>query len=345
VETNSARIDLVLDGLVPVQYTAASTAFQSTMFSSKAILLALVSVAQLAQALSLRNALASVPSNASYVALDQVGGWLVSFTKEGKEISRHLVGKAANSTTHKKRVSGSCTPLSPTGLRAVAGWPQILAFAQNNWSNGAYTLQTNPSYAPTETAISCVAPEVQNVQLTGSPHCTTSTGNIGGTITGTTGAVTISFTSGYESTSEFSVEVAAQLSFSSTVEVTVGIPELGDASHTDTIDLSITNTVGKSFSTTTSNEITQSLTVNVPQDSTCTLTYNDETCFQEASGDVEFIATGWAWFYYTNAVNGFHAYGLLIEALLPNESDRNSYMSFSGGINSASTGSYHAACV
>jgi hypothetical protein len=35
--------------------------------------------------------------------------------------------------------------------------------------------------------------------------------------------------------------------------------------------------------------------------------YDDETCFQEASGQVEFIATGWAWFYYNTAVNGYHA--------------------------------------
>ncbi|KAJ6566890.1 hypothetical protein B0H19DRAFT_1067156 [Mycena capillaripes] len=191
--------------------------------------------------------------------------------------------------------------------------------------------------APTETAILCVAPSVQNVQLTGSPHCTTSIGNIGGTITGTTGSVTLSFTSGYSSTSEFTVEIASQLSFSSIIEATIGIPELGAATVSDTIGLSVTNTNGKSFSTTINNEITQSITINVPQDSTCTLT--------EASSDVEFIATGWAWFNYATVVKGFHAYGLLIEALLPNESDRNSYMSFSGGINAASTGSYHAACV
>ncbi|KAJ7932865.1 hypothetical protein B0H13DRAFT_2515387 [Mycena leptocephala] len=315
------------------------------MFSLRTLLLTFVSIISLTQALGLRTALADVPNNASYVALDQVGGWLVSFTKEGKEISRHLVGKTANLTTHEKRVSGSCTPLSPTGLRAVAGWPTLLAFAQNTWSSGSYTLQTNPSYAPTETAISCVAPSVQNVQLTGSPHCTLSTGNIGGTITGTTGSVTITFTSGYSSTSEWSVEIASQLSFSSTVEATIGIPELGDATVSDTMSVSISNTVGKSFSTSLDNEITQSVTVNAPQDSTCTLTYNDETCFQEASGQVEFIATGWAWFYYNTAVNGYHAYGLLIEDFIPNESDRNSYMSFSGGINAVSTGSYHAACV
>jgi hypothetical protein len=96
------------------------------MFTLRAFLLAFVSAATLTQALSLRNALAEVPSNASYVALDQVGGWLVSFTKEGKEISRHLVGKAANSTTHEKRVSGSCTPLSPTGLRAGRIHPLLM---------------------------------------------------------------------------------------------------------------------------------------------------------------------------------------------------------------------------
>ncbi|KAJ7098286.1 hypothetical protein C8R44DRAFT_888914 [Mycena epipterygia] len=314
------------------------------MFSLKTCFCTLVSAAAFARAISLPRALATVPSNASYVALDQAGGWLVAFTKDGQEISRYLVGKAANATTHQKRVSGSCTNLSPTGLRAVAGWPQILAFAQSTWSTGSYTLQTNPSYAPSNTAISCVAPSVQNVVLTGSPHCTTSTGIIGGTISGTTGAVTVSFTSGYSSTTEWSVEVASQLSFSSTVEVSVGIPELGDATVSDTLGVSITNTVGTSFSTTVSNEITQSITINVPQGSTCSLTYNDETCFQDASGQVEFIATGWAWFDYDVAVNGFHAYGLLIEALLPNESDRNSLMSFSGGINAASIGSFNAAC-
>ncbi|KAJ7907650.1 hypothetical protein B0H13DRAFT_1879381 [Mycena leptocephala] len=293
------------------------------MFTLRAFLLAFVSAATLTQALSLRNALAEVPSNASYVALDQVGGWLVSFTKEGKEISRHLVGKAANSTTHEKRVS-------------VAGWPTLLAFAQNTWSSGSYTLQTNPSYAPTETAISCVAPSVQNVQLTGSPHCTLSTGNIGGTITGTTGSVTITFTSGYSSTSEWSVEIASQLSFSSTVEATIGIPELGDATVSDTMSVSISNTVGKSFSTSLDNEITQSVTVNAPQDSTCTLTarlsLQRRNVLSGGERSVEFIATGWAWFYYNTAVNGYHAYGLLIEDFISNESDRNSYMSFSAAL-------------
>ncbi|KAJ7932867.1 hypothetical protein B0H13DRAFT_2515389 [Mycena leptocephala] len=301
------------------------------MFGLRILLLASVSVASFTQAFSLRNALADVPSNASYVALDQVGGWLVSFTKEGKEISRHLVGKTANLTTHEKRDS-------------VAGWPQILAFAQNTWSSGSYTLQTNPSYAPSYPATSCVAPSVQNVQLEGSPHCTTSTGNIAGSIAGTDGSVSVSFVSGYSSTSQWSVDVASQLSFSNTVEVSVGIPELADVSRSDTISVSLTNTVGKMFSTTTTNQITQGITIYAPLGKTCTLTYSDETCFQEASGEVEFIATGWAWFNYNTAVNGYHAYGLLIEALLPNDSDRNSYMSFSGGINAASTGNFNAAC-
>jgi hypothetical protein len=51
--------------------------------------------------------------------------------------------------------------------------------------------------------------------------------------------------------------------------------------------------------------------------------------------------------FFTHAFEGADSIvdGLLIEDFIPNESDRNSYMSFSGGINAVSTGSYHAACV
>jgi hypothetical protein len=41
--------------------------------------------------------------------------------------------------------------------------------------------------------------------------------------------------------------VASQLSFSNTVEVSVGIPELADVSRSDTISVSLTNTVGKMY--------------------------------------------------------------------------------------------------
>lgn len=93
------------------------------MFTLRAFLLAFVSAATLTRALSLRNALADVPGNASYVALDQVGGWLVSFTKEGKEISRHLVGKTANLTTHEMRNSDACTSLSSLDLEQARCLP------------------------------------------------------------------------------------------------------------------------------------------------------------------------------------------------------------------------------
>lgn len=41
--------------------------------------------------------------------------------------------------------------------------------------------------------------------------------------------------------------VASQLSFSNTVEVSVGIPELADVSRSDTISVSLTNTIGKMY--------------------------------------------------------------------------------------------------
>ncbi|KAJ7932873.1 hypothetical protein B0H13DRAFT_2515397 [Mycena leptocephala] len=261
------------------------------MFSLRTLFLASVSVVSFTQAFSLRNALADVPSNASYVALDQVGGWLVSFTKEGKEISRHCRWMAPD--------SGFC----------------------------AKHLELRELYSSDQSVLRVFAPSVQNVQLEGSPHCTTSTGNIAGSIVGTDGSVSLSFVSGYSSTSQWSVDFASQLSFSNTVEVSVGIPKVADVSRSDTISVSLTNTVGKIFPTRYEH----------------IFKYSDETCFQEASGEVEFIATGRAWFNYNTAVNGYHAYGLLIEAVLPNDSDRNSYMSFLGGINGACTGTFNAA--
>lgn len=86
--------------------------------------------------------------------------------------------------------------------------------------------------------------------------------HLDGSIVGTDGSVSLSFVSGYSSTSQWSVDgkctqfytailfnhpIASQLSFSNAVEVSLGIPELTDVSCSDPISVSLTNTVGKMY--------------------------------------------------------------------------------------------------
>jgi len=250
------------------------------------------------------------------------------------------------------RGASACTPLTMDQLKTLPGWAKIQQYAKDTYGDGGVNIVLNPPEYLNAPATVCLQDGPIPIQLQGTPNCTSNTGKIGGTISGTTGQYMLSFTEGYSNEATWTVTQESSLALGVEVSATVGIPEVASVSTSVTTTTTLTNSLSKSFTTTVNNQQSQSMTMNTVDGKPCFGTMTTKTCNVQGTGSARYVASGSVWFNYDDSrppksdpKGGAHfKYAVDIATALPNIDDRSSSMTFSGAMQIASKTDANAKC-
>jgi len=250
------------------------------------------------------------------------------------------------------RGASSCTTLTLDQVKSLPGWAKIQQYAKDTYGDGGVNIVVNPPEYPQSGATVCLQDGTIPIKLQGTPSCVSNTGQIGGTISGTTGSIALSYQQGFSNTATWTVTQESSLAVGVELSATLGIPEVSSVTESVTTTATITNSLSKSFSTTVNNQQTQSMNVNTVDGKHCVGSMTTSTCNVQGTGEASYVASGTVWFNYDdarvakNAPNGgkHYKYAVDIASVLTNINDRSSSMSFSGAMQITSKTNFNAKC-
>ncbi|KAJ6491622.1 hypothetical protein C8R47DRAFT_435013 [Mycena vitilis] len=292
-----------------------------------------------ASPLQLPRSFESVPSGTKALAFDPVTGSVSAFAHDGA-----FLGKVNHTSTVSKRTDGTCTNLGPNDLKGLAGWSLVEAKAAANWGKVKYNLATNIDNEANYPAIACVSDDTAMVTVNGSPSCVTSTQTSSGTLVGTSGSVALSAEEGTSSSTSITTTKTSDWSVGVSLTAKIGIPDIVDATTTATTSVSVANTLSNAVTTTSSNQQTQTISMDAADGETCSLTFTSKSCTGTGTGSIVMTATGWAWFEYSKKVQGHYYWALNLESTIPDASQRSSSIDFTAAISATNDSQYKGTC-
>jgi hypothetical protein len=189
----------------------------------------------------------------------------------------------------------------------------------------------------------CITNPVK-LSTNGTPKCQNNTANVNGKMSGTDGSVQVAQTTGFTATSTFTVESSSTIGTESTLSATIGIPDEAGVTASFTMSTEVTNTNTKSFSPSYNNAQTITVTYNSKDGKKCVVNQTTQTCTLQATGKVQYLASGWVWFNYNDQTKGHYKWAASIEGVLTNPADRSSYATIGGSIESKTHSQYAANC-
>ncbi|KAL1748707.1 hypothetical protein HDZ31DRAFT_29062 [Schizophyllum fasciatum] len=282
--------------------------------------------------------LAVVPREAAKLAYDEETKSYIAFDGAGKHLG--YVDRVADASLGRR--DGSCAALSSDDVQKLPGWDKLVSQANDNWGDHKRKIVTNDSDYPDRPASIC-AKDAGDITINGDPECTTTTQTLSTGVKDTTGIATVSQITGTSFSSSQTVTQESSISVGETVDVKVGIPEVADLTSSTSLTATFTNSLSKSTTSTSNQQTTQMVAINIPKDSTCDITYKQTTCSTHGSGQVPFTATGWVWFEYDSKTEGHYKWALNMDNLLSDD-ERSSYMKFDSVVSTDTKGDYEANC-
>ncbi|KAF9017097.1 hypothetical protein BDZ89DRAFT_1075063 [Hymenopellis radicata] len=236
-----------------------------------------------------------------------------------------------------------CRGLSVDELKRLPAWTAMEQHIRNTLGVGSYNLNLWTAWDGAPHAWMCVGDDVVDLQATGSPGCTINTfSNVGGTLVGSSGSVTIGITTGFISSSDYTVTKSATIGISDTATLTVGVPDLISGNGSWPASAQFTNQDQYSFKTELNNQTLQSVTLNAPSGSTCSLNYETKTCHETVKGRVPYTGSGYVHVAFDEPTQGHHDWYVPIT----NEpfNTRTSYSEFTGSVWVHSRSRYSGHC-
>jgi len=286
---------------------------------------------------------ALLPRDITHIALDERTNEYIAFKRDGTLHARYPAGQPEVHALQLRDTTGTCTNLSTTEAQTLPGWNQIVQYAKTNWGSGSYNLATNPPDYPTYPALVCINGQTQ-LSFTGTPQCQNTTNAVSGGVKGTNGSVQMTETTGFTATSTFTVESASTLGISSTLEATVGVPDIDEVKASFTMSAEITNTNTQSYSPSYSSTQSTSVTFDSNDGQTCNVSQGMQTCTLQATGKIQYLASGFVWFNYNSQTNGHYKWAASIDTVLTNTADRSSYATIQGSVESKTLSEYGGNC-
>ncbi|KAF7368213.1 hypothetical protein MVEN_00141100 [Mycena venus] len=239
--------------------------------------------------------------------------------------------------------ASSCNPLSADDVKTLPAYATLLSTAQANWGDGSFNLVTNDPSLPNSPALSCVQTDPVTISL-GTPACTTSNQELDGTLQ-SNGSVTAQTTEGTTATASITVTKESQFSSGSSTQVGFSIPDFPiGISETLSFSTTLSNTLSYSSTSTANTQQSQTITYNPIPGEDCHLELTAETCNAVGTGEVLIVATGTVWFEFNDRTDGHYKWGLVLEDVVPDVSQRSSPMSVQVQINSNTNANYMQTC-
>ncbi|TFK97505.1 hypothetical protein BDV98DRAFT_658604 [Pterulicium gracile] len=271
----------------------------------------------------------------AYISAD-AGGELVGYRVDGS-----LVGRLPHESALQTRQSSGCKLMSVDEAKSLDGWGDIEKYAHDNWGKKKYNLAND---FEGRSALVCVDQEPAVLNADATPSCTNRESSTGGTLVGTSGQVTISYTQGYSQSAAMTVTESTSLGSSLTANVGFKLLDLLDVGASVTTTATVTNTVSESFTVTETSQDTQSVTMQAAEGKTCQLRFTNKTCSVQGSGTVKYVASGWIWFNYVDKTKGHYKWGVNIGAVVPDVNRRSATASVRGVVSGESKSEYQGSC-
>ncbi|KAE9386396.1 hypothetical protein BT96DRAFT_949152 [Gymnopus androsaceus JB14] len=206
--------------------------------------------------------------------------------------------------TQRRDTSSTCGNLTVTEAESLPGWDTITNYADSNWGTGSRSIATNPSDYSGSPAEVCITSSTVEVSFSGGSYLP------GGELVGTNGSVAIAVAQGFTSTSH--IHPAASIGVSDTLEVKIGFPDVADVSESVTVSTDGLLPIGDSdsgviASKTSYNDVdTITVTMTAPEGKTCNAISSVTSCTLQATGQIQYLASGWIWFNYDSKTQGHY---------------------------------------
>ncbi|KAE9396736.1 hypothetical protein BT96DRAFT_921904 [Gymnopus androsaceus JB14] len=286
---------------------------------------------------------ATLPRDITHIALDERTNEYIAFKRDGSLYGRYLADMEGYNT-QRRDTSSTCGNLTVTEAESLPGWDTITNYADSNWGTGSRSIATNPSDYSGSPAEVCITSSTVEVSFSGDPTCQTNNVTTGGELVGTNGSVAIAVAQGFTSTSTFTVSTAASIGVSDTLEVKIGFPDVADVSESVTVSTDVTNTQTSSFETSYNDVDTITVTMTAPEGKTCNAISSVTSCTLQATGQIQYLASGWIWFNYDSKTQGHYKWSVNIETVITDEADRSSYSQIKGSVATNTHASYQGTC-
>ncbi|KAK0237265.1 hypothetical protein EDD85DRAFT_836990, partial [Armillaria nabsnona] len=281
------------------------------------------------------------PRDVAHIAIDDSGSYYLAFDRNGTLYGTYPVGVESNNL--ERRSATRCAQLTVDEAKSLPGWSTIEKQANDNWGSG-YDIWTNPSAFPDRPAQACITTEV--VQLTlGDWICNNHTTSTEGQLVGTNGQIQIQAQQGSDSSGSYTISSASTIGVSSTLTADIGIPEVVSITAGVTTSAEITDETSSSFDTSYNDITSNTVTIDASDGQTCTVETTTETCHNQASGNIRYLATGYVWFSYRSRRQGHFDWAINIESTITDEDGRSSFANFEGDTVASTSSVYSATCV
>ncbi|KAF8464520.1 hypothetical protein JB92DRAFT_3297118 [Gautieria morchelliformis] len=192
----------------------------------------------------------------------------------------------------------------------------IEAIATKDWG-GDFNLVVNPPDFPANPLHFCYSTGTIPATLNNPPTCQVSISQIhGNAIDGNTD-VTLSIAQGNAASHTVTTQTASSVTSSTSVGVTLGIPDLGGIDVSQSLTIQSDLAQGDSHTTTDNQTTTTTITAHATKPGPCNIDLNLTTCTGEATAIVPGFYTGFVWFNYPSTRDGHFKWALSVDSELP----------------------------
>ncbi|KAJ6536688.1 hypothetical protein DFH09DRAFT_1178491 [Mycena vulgaris] len=285
-----------------------------------------------------------LPAGTTVLGFDLDGSVVQAYNNKGT-----VLGNVSDSALPRRDgATGTCAALDATQMQIIPGWPKLVAEAQKNWGTGSWTIKTNPPEWLNNPAIVCLndrnSANPPKIVATGTPNCADSSQYTDGQFIGVGGAVTLTGNEGTTASSTTTVTKQSSIGVDVSVSAEVDFPLIAKFTSTVTVKSDFTNSLAKSTTSGTNTMQGRTFTMTPTAGQTCHLEYEAESCTVSGTGNIPWVASGWAWFTYDKKTQGHWNWALLMEAYLTDEADRTSNMEVDVAMSSTANSNFIAKC-
>ncbi|KAH8813482.1 hypothetical protein DL96DRAFT_520793 [Flagelloscypha sp. PMI_526] len=203
-------------------------------------------------------------------------------------------------------IPNGCFLMTNDQVSGLSGFNAYQDKRKQCWGDGKGVQFTNvgPDGKEVAKAFRCFdGPEfVDDLQPQGDPTCETSDASVEGESDGSDTQIVFTYTTGSTTTASHSVTNAVEVAIGQNFEATVGIKGIASATATTSINLKYDHSDNRITTEEKKEEHSFQLTYNNQDSKKCKMTFQTDSCKQNAKGNIRTKAGGFIWYTYDEFV-------------------------------------------
>ncbi|KAF8464522.1 hypothetical protein JB92DRAFT_3150235 [Gautieria morchelliformis] len=241
----------------------------------------------------------------------------------------------------KRQDTSHCAVVTLAQYQASPLKAGIEPIASNEWGSD-FNLVVNPSDFPDRPLHFCYSTSTIPATLNDSPTCQVSISQIHGNVLDGATDVSLQVAQGNAASHTVTTQKASSIVSSTSVGVTLGIPDLGGIDVSQSLAIESDLVQGDSHTTDDNQTTTITITAHATKPGPCNIDLNLTTCTVEATATLPGFYTGFVWFNYPTTRQGHFKWSLTVEQL-PAE-QRSDNVTLTDSITATSYGNFTSLC-